>query len=85
MWDLKCLAAALCFLTSNVLWLVHGALMYKERSHDSAVDQKDERSFNFEQWKMLDPAYIEERWVHRAAQRPIMMSAAVSVMGTCTV
>ena len=96
MWDLKCLAAALCFLTSNVLFVVHGALLMRGSDsqesasdaalHDAAYDASKENSavhptsFNFDYWKELDPAYIESRWAEREEQRPILMSAAVGVV-----
>ena len=46
MWDLKCIAAALCFLVSNILFIVHGVLaMYGSQNsqmanaNDSNIDQ----------------------------------------------
>lgn len=84
MWDLKCIASALCFLTSNVLFIVHGVSMMKEH-HTSSAEQgssaasDNHHSFNGQEWKELNPTYIQERWVQREVQRPIMMSAAVSV------
>ena len=103
MWDFKCLAAAACFLTSNILFIVHGVLMMYSSSDSSAsssgsygssshsmyddknpYDTTKEHSavkpmnYQFQYWKDLDPEYIESRWVMRAEQRPIMMSAAVS-------
>lgn len=104
MWDLKCIAAALCFLTSNILFIVHGVIMmetHNAQSHtadandgsinngvyDSSNSYNDNldkeqsaikpTSFNFENWKELDPAYIEARWDNREQSRPIMMSAAL--------
>lgn len=76
MWDLKCLAAALCFLTSNVLFIVHGALVYKENEPNS-TDGSNRMKFSFGSWKELDPIYIESRWAEREQARPIMMSAAL--------
>src|SRR5210317_1448631 len=29
-WDLKCIASAICFTTSNILYVVHGALLMKQ-------------------------------------------------------
>lgn len=75
MWDPKCLAAAICFLTSNVLFVVHGALEMKEESNANGGNTN--QYFNYESWKDLDPSYIEIRWVQHVAQRPIMMCAAL--------
>ena len=106
MLDLKCIAAALCFLVSNILFIVHGVLaMYGSQNsqmanaNDSNINQgvydsdnnypdnKDAvqsmakpTSWNYEYWTDLDPVYIQERWVQREQQRPIMMSAAVSTL-----
>ncbi|KAL7552778.1 hypothetical protein ACHAWF_016022 [Thalassiosira exigua] len=41
MWDLKCLAAAACFLTSNILFVVHGVLMMKQAQSDQASNAND--------------------------------------------
>eukprot|EP00985_Skeletonema_marinoi_P002313 scaffold967_cov125-Skeletonema_marinoi.AAC.1 len=35
MWDSKCIAAAVCFTTSNILYVIHGALMMKQNSSSS--------------------------------------------------
>jgi len=32
MWDFKCIAAAICFTTSNILYIIHGALLMKQNS-----------------------------------------------------
>jgi len=102
MWDIKCIIAAICFLTSNTLFIVHGVLLMKEADHnshmananDSSVNQNiygnsnnydsnkansavKPTSYSFQNWKMLDPTYIESRWVEREAARPIMMCAAL--------
>eukprot|EP00571_Detonula_confervacea_P016053 CAMPEP_0172307906 /NCGR_PEP_ID=MMETSP1058-20130122/8664_1 /TAXON_ID=83371 /ORGANISM="Detonula confervacea, Strain CCMP 353" /LENGTH=360 /DNA_ID=CAMNT_0013020213 /DNA_START=124 /DNA_END=1206 /DNA_ORIENTATION=+ len=78
MWDLKCLAAAICFLTSNILFIVHGALVMKENNSNSDnTSDGNTMHFSFESWKDLDPSYIETRWANREQQRPIMMSAAL--------
>jgi len=91
MWDLKCIAAALCFLTSNTLFIVNGAIMMKGHNHNSQSSNangddgsydpnstnKVTANWNFQSWKELDPSYIQERWLVRDEQRPIMMSAAL--------
>ena len=82
MWDLKCVAAALCFTTSNVLYVVYGVRMMSGASHfhhtngESGVNGTV-HSFNFTNWKELNPTYIEESWVHREASRPVMTWAAL--------
>lgn len=84
MWDHKCIAAALCFLTSNILFIVHGALMMKENNSNPYDATKENSavkpasytpSFSYTDWKDLDPAYIESRWLERVDSRPIMMVA----------
>jgi len=61
MWDIKCVASALCFIGSNALFFVNGFFM--TRSHNSSnSSSSSSSSFSFSQWKELDPAYIEERW-----------------------
>ena len=85
MWDLKCIASAVCFFVSNILFIVHGVIMMysnnkAEQTDSSLEDNTSTTSWNFDLWKELDPAYIETRWVQREDSRPIMMSAAVSVI-----
>ncbi len=41
MWDLKCIASALCFLTSNILFIVHGALMMRQSSSTQTANAND--------------------------------------------
>ena len=84
MWDLKCIVAALCFTVSNVLFVVHGVQqMSSQSSTTTAVNQDEDSrphsyfhsSTSFEQWKQLEPTYIESRWVQWAEQRPLLMCA----------
>ena len=80
MWDLKCIAAALCFTVSNILFVVHGALMHKSSSHGSSNSSSTDTTtsgFSFESWKDLDPIYIESRWTEQHKQRAIVMCAAL--------
>ncbi|KAK1739456.1 hypothetical protein QTG54_009999 [Skeletonema marinoi] len=48
MWDSKCIAAAVCFTTSNILYVIHGALMMKQNSSSSQkiADGNDATIFN---------------------------------------
>lgn len=77
MWDFKCITAALCFLTSNILFIVHGALLMKyehENNHNNNVAGTElARAY----WKELDPSYIQTIWAQRESQRPLLMCAAV--------
>mmetsp|Transcript_16761 Transcript_16761/g.30147 ORF Transcript_16761/g.30147 Transcript_16761/m.30147 type:complete len:384 (+) Transcript_16761:157-1308(+) len=44
MWDIKCIASALCFLTSNILFIVHGLIMMKgsDFTSNKPADGSDE-------------------------------------------
>eukprot|EP01083_Nonionella_stella_P027500 75758_1 len=91
MMDFKCIAAALCFLTSNILFIVHGVSIMSQSKHHSeeAAAQTehlvyDENGatvtplrFSFSTWKDLDPAYLQNRWLMTEQYRPIMMTAAL--------
>lgn len=76
MWDLKCIVAAICFTTSNILFIVHGAFLYKSH-HTGQDDGSSNSGFSFNTWKQLDPTYIEERWEVQRNERPILMCAAL--------
>lgn len=78
MWDLKCIIAALCFVTSNILFIIHGALMMNDDSNTAVAGAELTRAY----WKELDPSYIETQWTLRERQRPLMMSAAVRSLST---
>mmetsp|Transcript_22002 Transcript_22002/g.46300 ORF Transcript_22002/g.46300 Transcript_22002/m.46300 type:complete len:368 (-) Transcript_22002:219-1322(-) len=76
MWDLKCIVAAICFTTSNILFIVHGAFLYKSH-HTGQDDGSSNSGFSFNTWKQLDPSYIEERWEVQRNERPILMCAVL--------
>jgi hypothetical protein len=88
MWDIKCIASALCFLTSNVLFLVRGYLaayasahaqsVMAEKNGDGATTDAGGPDYNYEYWRELDPTYVEYRWMERESHRPLMISASVS-------
>lgn len=49
-------------------------------SHDgdgSNEDTETESLHNFTHWKELDSIYIQERWVHQEASRPLMTWAGL--------
>jgi len=93
-WDLKCLAAALCFVTSNVLFIVHmvqemtndpdgGATRkpnYASYDPEKANSAVKPASYGMEYLKDLDPTYIEGQWSDRLAWRHYLMVA--SLFGT---
>lgn len=42
MWDLKCIAAAICFLASNILFIIHGVLLTEEnKSNTNTANAND--------------------------------------------
>jgi hypothetical protein len=92
MWDLKCIASALCFLASNVLFLVRGYLAAYANAHAQSVmaDNNGDASssvasggtnagmeYNYEYWKQLDPTYVQYKWMERESHRPLVISASV--------
>ena len=58
MWDTKCIASAFCFTASNILYVIHGALLMKQKnsssqqisnSNDAAINNNiydDSNSYN---------------------------------------
>mmetsp|Transcript_24302 Transcript_24302/g.52072 ORF Transcript_24302/g.52072 Transcript_24302/m.52072 type:complete len:362 (+) Transcript_24302:225-1310(+) len=74
-WDLKCFAAAACFLTSNILFIVHGMLTMRESKGENELESYS--AFSMEKWQQLDPIYIKEQWRRRDEMRPVMMTAAL--------
>jgi hypothetical protein len=88
MWDLKCIAAALCFLVSNILYLVRGYLTMhaNARTQEVMADKNGvsgpstAEDFNYEYWKQLDPTYLQYNWMERESQRPLMIGASVSAI-----
>jgi len=51
MWDTKCIASAFCFTASNILYVIHGALLMKQKSYanDAAINNNifdDSNSYN---------------------------------------
>ena len=67
MWDLKCIAAALCFFTSNILWVVHGALLMNSGSSYTQSSNAIGSSANpYDPYKENDPVkpmnYNSEYW-----------------------
>jgi hypothetical protein len=86
MWDLKCITAALCFLSSNVLFVVRGYLTMNSNKHAQEVMAEkngvsvEDEDFNYEYWKLLDPTYVQYMWVQREMQRPLVIGASVRVV-----
>lgn len=86
MWDLKCIASALCFLSSNVLYIVRGFMTMNANKHAQEVMAEkngvsvEDEDFNYEYWKLLDPTYVQYMWVQREMQRPLMIGASVSYL-----
>lgn len=86
-WDLKCISAALCFVFSNVLFIVH---QLQENANSSS--QSNDANYNVnkasssvkpvnyrEYWKDLDPAYIERQWSDRNMSKYFLMVASVRI------
>eukprot|EP00986_Skeletonema_menzelii_P012188 scaffold6609_cov141-Skeletonema_menzelii.AAC.10 len=46
MWDFKCIAAAICFTTSNILYVVHGALLMKQNSSSQNISSENDATIN---------------------------------------
>ena len=92
-WDLKCLAAAFCFVVSNVLFVVHMVQemaraparqpSYASYDPDQAHSAAKPANYGFESLKDLDPVYIEGQWADRLASRHYLMVAAVSRPRRC--
>ena len=73
-WDLKCLAAVACFVTSNVLFLVHSV----QEMANAPEGAQQPNYVSYDPLVELDPAYIEGQWSNRIASRHYLMAAAVS-------
>mmetsp|Transcript_14434 Transcript_14434/g.29831 ORF Transcript_14434/g.29831 Transcript_14434/m.29831 type:complete len:344 (+) Transcript_14434:100-1131(+) len=75
MWDIKCIAAAMCFATSNILFAVHTSrLLLRPNLTD---DDEEEGTSSIELWKELNPTHIQGQWARMSEERPIMASASL--------
>lgn len=63
--DYSCLLSALCFLVSNSLGIAV-VVLDMNRVH-----------FDFENWKALDPEFLQQEWEHRRYIAPLYQTANI--------
>jgi len=63
--DISCLLSAFLFFVANLQYLI---LYFKEYNRDG---------FDYDQWRALSPAYIQEEWDFRIAHKGLHISAGL--------
>jgi len=63
--DCSCLLAAILLVASNILFFI-SIFQFQKRG-----------DFDFESWKQLDPAVIQDEWKFRDGQLPLELSSAI--------